>query len=92
MEGGKQKMNPQELNQRAEMIINMANKGMNPQAVMQQMFGNTLNNNVQIQTAQTQLKNMAQGRPMNEFIIQALKQNGLSEQNAIGLARLMGIK
>ena len=38
------------------------------------------------------LKNMAQGRPMPEFIIQALKQNGLTEQNAIGLSRLMGIK
>ena len=82
-------MNAQELNQRAEMIINMANKGMNPQSVMQQMFGGGLGN---LETAQTQLKNMAQGRPMNEFIIQALKQNGLSEQNAIGLSRLMGIK
>lgn len=85
-------MNPHELNQRAEMIISMANRGMNPQAVMQQMFGNIMGNQNQLQTAQTQLKNMAQGRPMNEFIIQALKQNGLSEQNAVGLARLMGIK
>lgn len=83
-------MNPQELNQRAEMIINMANNGMQPQAVMQQMFGGNFNN--QLQTAQTQLKNMAQGRPMNEFIIQALRQNGLTEQNAQGLSRLMGIK
>lgn len=82
-------MNPQELNQRAEMILNMANRGMNPQTVMQQMFGGFNN---QMQTAQMQLKNMAQGRPMNEFIIQALKQNGLTEQNAIGLSRLMGIK
>ena len=85
-------MNPQELNQRAEMIINMANQGMQPQAVMQQLLGRNANYQNQIQTAQTQLKNMAQGRPMNEFIIQALKQNGLTEQNAIGLARLMGIK
>lgn len=84
-------MNPQELNQRAEMIINMANRGMQPQAVMQQMFGANLQQN-EIAMAQTQLKNMAQGRPMPEFIIQALKQNGLTEQNAIGLSRLMGIK
>lgn len=84
-------MNAQELNQRAEMIINMANRGMQPQAVMQQMFGGNLQQN-EIAMAQTQLKNMAQGRPMPEFILQMLKQNGLTEQNAIGLSRLMGIK
>lgn len=85
-------MNAQELNQRAEMIINMANRGMQPQAVMQQLMGRNANYQNEIQLAQTQLKNMAQGRPMPEFIIQALKQNGLTEQNAIGLSRLMGIK
>lgn len=85
-------MNPQELNQRAEMIINMANNGMQPQAVMSQLFGKNMNYQNQMQTAQTQLRNMAQGRPMNEFLIQALKQNGLSEQNAQGLSRLLGIK
>lgn len=85
-------MNPQELNQRAEMIINMANNGMQPQSVMSQLFGKNMNYQNQMQTAQTQLRNMAQGRPMNEFIIQALKQNGLSEQNAQGLSRLLGIK
>lgn len=85
-------MNPQELNQRAEIIINMANRGMQPQAVMQQLMGRNPNYQNEIQVAQTQLKNMAQGRPMPEFIIQALKQNGLTEQNAIGLSRLMGIK
>lgn len=85
-------MNPQELNQRAEMIINMANMGMQPQAVMQQLMGRNANYQNEIAMAQTQLTNMAQGRPMPEFIIQALKQNGLTEQNAIGLSRLMGIK
>ena len=85
-------MNTQELNQRAEMIIAMANKGMQPQMVMQQLIGRNMNYQNEIQTAQTQLKNMAQGRPMPEFIIQMLKQNGLTEQNAIGLSRLMGIK
>ena len=85
-------MNPQELNQRAEMIINMANQGMNPQAVMQQLLGRNANYQNQMQTVQTQLTNMANGRPMNEFLLQALKQSGLTEQNAQGLARLMGIK
>ena len=85
-------MDTQELNQKAEMIINMANKGMNPQSVMQQLFNKNMNYQNQFQNVQTQLKNMAQGKPMNEFLIQALKQNGLTEQNAIGLSRLMGIK
>ena len=85
-------MNPQELNQRAEMIINMANKGMQPQVVMQQLLGRNANYQNQMQTVQTQLTNMANGRPMNEFLIQALKQSGLSEQNAQGLSRLLGIK
>lgn len=85
-------MNPQELNQRAEMIINMANQGMNPQAVMQQLLGRNVNYQNQMQTVQTQLNNMANGRPMNEFLMQALKQSGLSEQNAQGLARLLKMK
>lgn len=85
-------MNAQELNQTAEMIIGMANNGMQPQAVMQQLMGRNSNYQNQFQMAQTQLKNMAQGRPMNEFIIQILKQNGLTEQNAQGLARLLKMK
>ena len=85
-------MNPHELNQRAEMIINMANQGMQPQAVMQQLLGRNANYQNQMQTVQTQLTNMANGRPMNEFLLQALKQSGLTEQNAQGLARLLGIK
>ena len=85
-------MNPQELNQKAEMILAMANKGMQPQMVMQQLLGRNSNYQNQMQTVQTQLTNMANGRPVPEFIIQMLKQNGLTEQNAIGLSRLMGIK
>ena len=86
------RINPQELNQRAEMIINMANNGMNPQSVMQQLFSRNMTYPNQMQTMQTQLANMAQGKPMNEFLLQALKQSGLSEQNAQGLSRLLGIK
>lgn len=85
-------MNPQELNQRAEMIINLANQGMNPQAVMQQLWGKNMNYQNQMNTIQTQLKNMANGRPMNEFLMQALKQSGLTEQNAQGIARLLKMK
>ena len=68
----------------------MANKGMAPEAVMKQLMGNQMPE--QIETMRTQLTNMSKGKPMNDFILQALKQQGLSEQNAQGLARLMGIK
>lgn len=85
-------LNAQELNRRAEMIINMANNGMNPQSVMQQLMGKNAQYPQQINQAMTQMKNMAGGRSMPEFYIQILKQNGLTEQNAIGLSRLMGIK
>ena len=86
-------MNPQELNQRVEAIINMANNGINPQSVMQQMMSNGFNaQSPQYNTAMTQMRNMAGGRSMPEFYIQILKQNGLTEQNAQGLTRLMGIK
>lgn len=78
------------INQRVEMILNMANKGMQPQAVMKQLMGNQMPE--QIETMRTQLTNMSKGKPMNDFILQALKQQGLSEQNAQGLAKLMGIK
>lgn len=76
------------INQRAEMILQMANKGMSPQAVIQQLMGNNI---PQIQTMKIQLTNMSKGKPMNDFVLQALKQQGLSEQNAQGLSKLMGI-
>lgn len=86
-------MNAQDLNQRIEMILNMANNGGNPQAIMQQMLSRGFNSQTsQFNTAMTQMKNMAGGRSMPEFYIQVLRQNGLTEQNAEGLARLLGIK
>lgn len=86
-------MTPQELNQRAEMIISLASKGMNPQAVFQQMVGgNGSMPTQQINQTMTQLNNMAEGRSLPEFYLQALKQHGLTEQNAQGLAKLLGVK
>ena len=86
-------MNAQELNRRAEILINFANKGMTPQNVANTIFAGQINNYTnEINHTMTQLNNMAQGRPMNEFYIQVLKQNGLTEQNAQALAKLMGIK
>lgn len=82
-----------DINQRVEAILNLANCGGNPQAVMQQMMQKGFNANTQqLNTAFTQMKNMANGRSMPEFYIQMLKQNGLNEKNAEGLAKLLDIK
>lgn len=86
-------MNAQELNRRAEVLINFANRGMTPQNVANTIFGGQMNNYTnEIKHKMTQLNNMAQGRPMNEFYIQMLKQNGLTEKNAQALSKLMGMK
>lgn len=77
------------INQRIEMILNMANKGMQPQQVMQRFMGNAMPE--QIKLMETQLTNMTKDKSPNDFIMQALKEQGLSEQNAQGLAKLMGI-
>lgn len=82
-----------DINQQIENILNLANTGSNPQAIMQQMMSRGFNaNNQQLNTAIAQMKNMAGGRSMPEFYIQMLKQKGLNDKNAEGLARLLGIK
>ena len=82
-----------DINQQIENILNLANTGGNPQALMQQMMSKGFNaNNQQLNTAFNQMKNMTNGRSMPEFYIQILKQNGLNDKNAEGLSRLLGIK
>ena len=82
-----------DINQKVEAILNLANSGGNPQAMMQQMMARGFNvNNQQLNTAFGQMKNMANGRSMPEFYIQMLKQNGLNDKNAEGLAKLLGVK
>ena len=82
-----------DINQRVEAILNLANSGGNPQTVMNQMMSRGFNSNTQqLNTAFAQMKNMANGRSMPEFYIQMLKQNGLNEKNAEGLAKLLGVK
>ena len=39
---------------------------------------------------QTQMQNMAQGRSPKEFILQMAKQNGVTDKNIEGLARILG--
>lgn len=77
-----------DINQTIEQIIRFYDSGGNPQQVMQ----NIMQQGTPIGQVQTQMKNMAQGRSPKEFILQMAKQNGVSEQNLQGLARILGAK
>lgn len=77
-----------DINQRIERIIALYNSGGNPQQIMQNM----MQQNPQMGQMQTQMQNMAQGRSPKEFILQMAKQNGVSEKNIEGLARILGAK
>lgn len=77
-----------DINQTLERIIALHDSGGNPQQVMQQM----MQRSPQVGQMQTQLQNMAQGRNPTEFILQLAKQNGASEKNLQGLARILNAR
>lgn len=81
-------MNNNDINSTIENIINLFDRGGNPQQVMQTM----MQRNPQINVMQTQLQNMAQGRSPRDFIMQYAKQNGVSEKNLQGIARIFGAR
>lgn len=76
------------INQMIENVINFYNSGGNPNEFMQSI----IRNNPNINMFNTQLKNMAQGKNMTEFLLQLAKQNGVNERNLEGLARILGAK
>lgn len=76
------------INQMIENVINFYNSGGNPNEFMQSI----IRNNPNINMFNTQLKNMAQGKNMTEFLLQLAKQNGVNEKNLEGLARILGAK
>lgn len=78
--------NAYDINQTLQSIFAMKNAGRNPQAVMQML----MQQNPQAQQMLTQLQNMAQGRNMNEFIMQLANQNGVSQQNIQALQQMFG--
>ena len=76
------------INQMIENVINFYNSGGNPNEFMRSI----IRNNTNINMFNTQLKNMAQGKNMTEFLLQLAKQNGVNEKNLEGLARILGAK
>lgn len=77
-----------DINTTIQNIMNLKNKGGNPQQVMQMLMAQ----NPQAHEMLMRLQNMAQGRNPQEFIMQLAKQNGVSEENLKAIMSLFGKK
>ena len=77
-----------DLNQLIERIIWLYDNGGNPNQLAQQI----IQPNMPINQMATQFNNMKQGRSNTEVLMQLAKQNGVSEKNLQGLARILGAK
>lgn len=77
-----------DLNQTIGALISFYDSGRNPQELMQM----AMQRNPNINQMKTQLQNMVGDRNPSEFLIQFAKQNGVSEQNIQGLARILSAK
>lgn len=77
------------INNNLQAIINLANKGRNPNEVMNML----IQQNPNIKQSLTQLQNMAQGRNMKDFVLQLMKQNeGINPEMFESLSNMMGGK
>lgn len=77
------------INNNLQTIINLANKGKNPNEVMEMI----MQQNPNVKQSLTQLQNMAQGRNMKDFVMQLMKQNsGINQEMFQSLSNMMGGK
>jgi ABC-type transporter Mla subunit MlaD len=75
-------MNNNQLNQTLQNLMQMKNMGRNPHQIIQML----IQRNPNYQRNIAQLKNMANGRNPQEFIMQLAKQQGVDE-NSINLIK-----
>ena len=68
-------------------FMRMSQGGGNPQMIAQQMLAS----NPEIKQLMTQMQNMANGLSPKDFAIQYAKQNGVSEEQVMQVARKFGI-
>lgn len=73
-------------NQVLQNIINLANSGRNPQQLLQTLMQQNPNYNQTI----AQLKNMANGMPMDKFVMQLARQKGVDNNTLSQIQKLMG--
>lgn len=77
------------INEALQSIINMANSGKSPNDVMNLLIQQNPNINQGI----TQLKNMAQGKDMKDFVLQLMKQNtGIDPVIFQNISKMLGGK
>lgn len=76
------------INQSLQTIIQLANTGKNPQQVMQMFMQKNPNVNVMM----NQIKNMANGRSLPEFIMDYATQKGVDPNLLAQVGQLMGVK
>lgn len=77
------------INEALQSIINMANSGKSPNDVMNLLMQQNPNINQGI----TQLKNMAQGKNMKDFVLQLMKQNtGIDPVIFQNISKMLGGK
>lgn len=68
-------------------IINLANSGKNPQQYTQML----MQRNPQYRQTMQQLQNMANGMPMNQFVIQLARQKGVDNNTLNELKRILNV-
>lgn len=84
----RQMNNGGDINQIVENIIRFYDMGRNPSELMQ-MYAN---NNPNFSQMKNQIQVMSQGRTPTDFLMQLARQNGVTEKNLEGLARILGVK
>lgn len=75
-----------DINSVISQIMALKKQGRNPQTVMQML----IQQNPQYSQALQQLKNMAQGRDMKDFVMQLARQNGVSQENLQAMQNMFG--
>ena len=78
-----------ELNARIEAIINLYDKGQNPNQVAEMLFGK---NPTQLNFVNKQYQTMVKGNDPKSFALDYARQLGVNETNLAGLARILGVK
>lgn len=72
-------------NQALQNIISLANSGRNPQQLLQSL----IQQNPQYNQTLNQLQNMANGMPMDKFVMQLAKQKGIDNNTLSQIERLL---
>lgn len=77
-----------DINEQISLIMSLKQRGFTPQQALEYLS----RQNPHILDGVATLKNMAQGKDINQFISQLAMQNGVSQENIQSLKQMFGIK